>query len=29
MGAVIEMDGADVLAPYWMLRYYGFVAPAE
>jgi hypothetical protein len=29
MGAVIEMDGADVLAPYWMLRYFGFVAPAE
>jgi hypothetical protein len=19
------MDGADVLAPYWMARYYGFI----
>jgi hypothetical protein len=27
MGAVIEMDGADVLAPYWMGRYYGFIVP--
>ena len=25
MGATIEMDGADVLAPYWMARYYGFI----
>ncbi len=25
MGGVIEMDGADVLAPYWMARYYGFI----
>ncbi len=22
-----EMDGADVLAPYWMARYHGFIAP--
>ncbi len=22
-----EMDGADVLAPYWMARYAGFIAP--
>ena len=22
-GPGIEMDGADVLAPYWMGRYYG------
>ena len=21
------LDGADVLAPYWMARYYGFIAP--
>jgi hypothetical protein len=21
----VEMDGADVLAPYWMARYYGFI----
>jgi hypothetical protein len=27
MGAWIEMDGADVLAPYWMARYYGFIVP--
>ncbi len=25
MGGFIEMDGADVLAPYWMARYYGFI----
>ena len=25
MGAMIEMDGADVLAPYWMARYYGLL----
>lgn len=25
MGGWIEMDGADVLAPYWMARYYGFI----
>jgi hypothetical protein len=25
MGGVIEMDGADVLAPYWMGRYHGFI----
>lgn len=25
MGGYIEMDGADVLAPYWMARYYGFI----
>ena len=29
MGATIEMDGADVLAPYWMARYYGFIIPVE
>lgn len=23
----VEMDGADVLMPYWMGRYYGFIAP--
>jgi len=23
----VEMDGADVLAPYWMARYYGFIGP--
>jgi hypothetical protein len=27
MGGWIEMDGADVLAPYWMARYYGFIVP--
>ena len=27
MGGMVEMDGADVLAPYWMARYYGFVVP--
>jgi hypothetical protein len=27
LGAMYEMDGADVLAPYWMARYYGFIAP--
>ncbi len=27
MGGMIEMDGADVLAPYWMGRYYGFIVP--
>ncbi len=27
MDATIEMDGADVLAPYWMARYAGFIAP--
>ena len=25
MGGGIEMDGADVLAPYWMGRFYGFI----
>jgi len=25
----VEMDGADVLAPYWMGRYYGFILPAD
>ena len=29
MGATVEMDGADVLAPYWMGRYYGLIAPAN
>lgn len=29
MGGVIEMDGADVLAPYWMGRYYGFIEAQE
>jgi hypothetical protein len=29
MNATIEMDGADVLAPYWMGRYYGFIVPAQ
>jgi hypothetical protein len=24
-----EMDGADVLAPYWMGRYYGFILPDD
>ncbi len=28
LDAMIEMDGADVLAPYWMARYYGYIAPA-
>jgi len=28
-GGIREMDGADVLAPYWMGRYYGFILPAE
>lgn len=27
MDGMIEMDGADVLAPYWMARWYGFIAP--
>ena len=27
LGAGIEMDGADVLAPYWLARYYGFIEP--
>jgi hypothetical protein len=27
MGGTIEMDAADVLAPYWMGRYYGFIVP--
>jgi hypothetical protein len=27
MGGWIEMDGADVLAPYWMGRYYGLIVP--
>lgn len=27
MGGWVEMDGADVLAPYWMGRYYGFIRP--
>jgi hypothetical protein len=27
MGGMIEMDGADVLAPYWMGRSYGFIVP--
>lgn len=25
----VEMDGADVLAPYWMARYYGFIRRAD
>jgi hypothetical protein len=25
MGGMYEMDAADVLAPYWMGRYYGFI----
>jgi hypothetical protein len=25
MGAAIEMDGADVLMPYWMARWYGWI----
>ncbi|MBW2704283.1 MAG: hypothetical protein JRF33_25975, partial [Deltaproteobacteria bacterium] len=25
MGGMVEMDGADVLMPYWMGRYYGFI----
>ncbi len=29
MGGWIEMDGADVLQPYWMGRFYGFIVPAE
>jgi hypothetical protein len=29
MGAMIEMDGADVLAPYWMARYYGLIVPLQ
>ncbi|MBM4397958.1 MAG: hypothetical protein FJ087_20015 [Deltaproteobacteria bacterium] len=29
MSATIEMDGADVLAPYWMARYHGWIVPAE
>ena len=29
MGGGIEMDGADVLAPYWMLRQFGFFTPEE
>ncbi|RJO71299.1 MAG: hypothetical protein C4523_04630 [Myxococcales bacterium] len=29
MGAIIEMDGADVLAPYWMGRYYGFIVSEQ
>ncbi len=29
MGGWKEMDAADVLAPYWMGRYYGFIVPAE
>ncbi|MBI4957161.1 MAG: hypothetical protein HY908_34425 [Myxococcales bacterium] len=28
LGAGLEMDGADVLAPYWMGRYYAFIVPA-
>ncbi|MCB9789279.1 MAG: hypothetical protein H6744_21595 [Deltaproteobacteria bacterium] len=24
-----EMDGADVLEPYWMARYFGFIVPAS
>ena len=28
-GALVEMDGADVLAPYWMARYYGLIVPAK
>ncbi len=27
MDGMIEMDGADVLAPYWMARWYGFMEP--
>ena len=29
MGGMVEMDGADVLAPYWMARYYGFIVPED
>jgi hypothetical protein len=29
MGGRVEMDGADVLAPYWAARYYGFIVPDE
>ncbi len=29
MGGMLEMDGADVLAPYWMARYYGLIVPAK
>lgn len=29
MGAWTEMDGADVLMPYWTGRYYGFIVPAD
>ncbi len=25
MGGYVEMDAADVLAPYWMARYYKFI----
>jgi hypothetical protein len=28
-GGVIEMDGADVLASYWMGRYYGLIVPGK
>jgi hypothetical protein len=27
-GSNIEMDGAEVIASYWMARYYGFIVPA-
>jgi hypothetical protein len=27
MGGMRELDGADVLAPYWMGRFYGFIVP--
>jgi hypothetical protein len=29
MGAMVEMDGADVLMPYWAARYYGVIVPVE
>ena len=28
-GDTVEMDAADVLAAYWMARYYGFIEPAD
>lgn len=29
LGPFIEMDGAEVLAAYWMARYYGFIVRAQ
>jgi len=29
MGGMIEMDGAEALASYWLGRYYGFIVPQE